>query len=179
MAVVDSEGADAEATVFRPAARVAAADQPVVQAVRCPAGHLNDPAAIACRVCRQRISAQQPMLTPRPSLGRLRLSNGELLSLDRGVIFGRNPELPEGYAGPRVSLIRLSTADDISRNHVEILLDGWRVLVVDLGSRNGTELTRALDQPGQSLQALQQYELEPGMVVSLAPDVWIAYEVTP
>ena len=59
------------------------------------------------------------------------------------------------------------------------MLDGWRVLVVDLGSRNGTELTRALDQPGQSLQALQQYELEPGMVISLAPDVWIAYEVTP
>jgi hypothetical protein len=179
VAVFDSAGADAEATVFRPAARVAAADQPVVQAVRCPAGHLNDPAAIVCRACRQRISAQQPLLTPRPSLGRLRLSNGELLSLDRGVIFGRNPELPEGYAGPRVSLIRLSTAEDISRNHVEILLDGWRVLVVDLGSRNGTELTRALDQPGQSLQALQQYELEPGMVVSLAPDVWIAYEVTP
>lgn len=169
---------DPEATVFRPAKRSAAADQPVIPTVRCPVGHMNDPAAVACRICQQRVPEQQPMLMPRPSLGLLRLSDGEPLPLDRGVIFGRNPEVPDGYTGPRPSLIRLSTADDISRNHVEIRLDGWRVLVVDLGSRNGTELTRPHGRSAYALQPLQEYELESGAVISLAPDVWIAYEVT-
>ena len=41
----------------------------------------------------------------------------------------------------RPHLVRLASAEnDISRNHAEVILEGWHVLVRDLGSTNGTLL---------------------------------------
>jgi FHA domain-containing protein len=171
---------DAEATTYRPAARAgvgAGADQPIIPAVRCPAGHLNDPASAGCRVCGQSIPSQEPVPVPRPPLGRLRLSNGDVVLLDRGVIFGRNPAVPGDRPGPRPSAVKLSSADDISRSHVEIRLDGWRVLAVDLDSRNGTELSGP-NQPPRALVPGRGEELGAGSTIRLAPDVWIVNALT-
>ncbi|BDZ41258.1 hypothetical protein GCM10025865_05570 [Paraoerskovia sediminicola] len=44
-----------------------------------------------------------------------------------------------------------SPEQDISRSHVEIRLEGWHVLVDDLGTTNGTVLHR----PGQPPRRLQ------------------------
>jgi pSer/pThr/pTyr-binding forkhead associated (FHA) protein len=69
-----------------------------------------------------------------------------------------------------------SPENDISRNHVEVVLEGWHVLVRDLGSTNGT--TIAL--PGQVAVRLRpgdQQVIEPGTVITMADEVSVTFEV--
>lgn len=150
---------------------------PMVLAVRCSHGHLSAPHATRCRVCGQDLPTQQPEQTVRPALGHLRMSTGDLVTLDRGVLVGRAPRSSE--TGPRAPhLVRISSPDnEISRNHVEIVLDGWHVLVRDLGSTNGT--TVAL--PGSSpvrVRPGDQQTIEPGTTITLADQASMVFEVT-
>lgn len=172
---------DVDVTVDRSAllaASQAALAGPTVLAVLCPAGHPSPAHAGDCRICHREIPSQQPYNTARPALGVIRLSTGDVVKLDRGVLLGRAPKIngdPTGADRPHV--LRLPSPDnDISRNHVEILLEGWHVLVRDLGSTNGT--TVAL--PGQEpirLRPHDQQVIEPGTVVDLADEVSFTYEV--
>jgi hypothetical protein len=171
---------DAEATVDRSALLAAAPPEagPLVQAVLCPAGHPSPPHAGTCRQCGREIPPQQPFQTPRPSLGVLRLASGDVVSLDRGVLLGRSPKVSADLpVADRPHLVRVpSPENDISRNHVEVVLEGWHVLVRDLGSTNGT--TVAL--PGQVAVRLRpgdQQVIEPGTVVTLADEVSVVFEV--
>src|SRR5262249_53845603 len=101
---------------------------PAVLAVRCPAGHLSPANAGYCRVCRAGIPAQEPVRVARPPLGVLRLSTGDVVALDRGVVLGRAPEGTELPAADRPHVVRLAHAGgDVSRAHVEVSLDGWHV----------------------------------------------------
>ena len=114
----------------------------------------------------------------RPALGVLRLSSGDVVSLDRGVLLGRAPKVSGDPTGPqRPHVLRLASPDnDISRNHAEVLLAGRQVIVRDLGSTNGT--TVAL--PGQEpirLRPNDQQVIEPGTVVTLADEISLTYEV--
>lgn len=150
---------------------------PMVLAVRCSVGHLNAPHATRCRACGQDLPSQQPEQTMRPALGQLRMSTGDVVTLDRGVLIGRAPRAVEtGPSSPH--LVRISSPDnEISRNHVEIVLDGWHVLVRDLGSTNGT--TVAL--PGSSpvrVRPGDQQTIEPGTTITLADQVSMVFEVT-
>ena len=70
-----------------------------------------------------------------------------------------------------------SPGNDISRTHVEVRLDGWHVLVVDLGSTNGTVVSLPGRQP-QLLRAHDPLAVEPGTVVSLADEMSFTFEVT-
>lgn len=147
-------------------------------AVLCPAGHASPPHSSACRVCGRDIPPQQPFQTPRPSLGVLRLPTGDVVMLDRGVLLGRSPKVNADLdAGMQPHLVRVpSPENDISRNHVEIVLEGWHVLIRDLGSTNGTTVTL----PGQlpvRLRPSDQQVLEPGTVITLADEVAITFEV--
>ena len=151
----------------------------MVLAVRCSLGHHNAPHATRCRVCGQDLPTQTPEQTPRPALGLLRLSTGDVVTLDRGVLIGRAPRASAEASGARAPhLVRISSPDnEISRNHVEIVLDGWHVLVRDLGSTNGT--TVAL--PGSSpvrVRPGDQQTIEPGTTVTLADQVSMVFEVT-
>ena len=173
---------DAEATVDRSALLAAQGPQPqagpLVLAVLCPAGHTSPPHAGACRVCERPIPPQQPFQSPRPPLGTLRLSTGDVVTLDRGVLLGRSPKLNADLPpGERPHLVRVpSPENDISRNHVEVVLEGWHVLVRDLGSTNGT--TVALPgQPPVRLRPSDSQVVEPGTVVTLADEVTLTYEV--
>lgn len=152
---------------------------PVVLAVRCAQGHHSAPHATRCRVCGEELPTQQPEPTVRPALGLLRLSTGDVVSLDRGVLIGRAPTAPQGAdAEGAPHLVRVASPDnEISRNHVEVLLDGWHVLVRDLGSTNGT--TVAL--PGSSpvrVRPDDQQTIEPGTTVTLADQVSMVFEIT-
>ncbi|HIZ96987.1 MAG TPA: FHA domain-containing protein, partial [Candidatus Janibacter merdipullorum] len=152
---------------------------PMVLAVRCASGHHNAPHATRCRVCGQELPTQQPEQTPRPALGLLRLSTGDIVTLDRGVLIGRAPRASAEASGARAPhLVRIASPDnEISRNHVEIVLDGWHVLVRDLGSTNGT--TVAL--PGSSpvrVRPGDQQTIEPGTTITLADQVSMVFEVT-
>jgi len=87
----------------------------------------------------------QQTLVPRPGtrppLGVLLLDDGSVFQLDRDYIVGREPGLDATVASGRSRALRI--ADDsgiVSRVHAKVQLDGWRVLVTDLGSANGTRV---------------------------------------
>ena len=120
------------------------------------------------------------MLVPRPVLGVLRLSLGDVISLDRDVVMGRNPRptSPGADGEERPHVVKLPSADgDISRTHLRVTLDGWHVLVTDLNSTNGTLVTL----PGRESEQLrpgQPMPIQPGTVVTLADGIDFRYEVT-
>jgi hypothetical protein len=167
------------------AARTAPPDRigPVVPALICPAGHVNPPSGGVCRRCGAALP-HDPVLVPRPVLGVLRLSLGDVIALDRGVVMGRNPRTDfagagaEAGGGERPHVVKLPSADgDISRTHLRVSLDGWHVLVTDLNSTNGTLVTL----PGRESQQLRPGEpvpIQPGTVVTLADGIDFRYEVT-
>ncbi|GAB1510987.1 FHA domain-containing protein [Actinophytocola sp. KF-1] len=143
-----------------------------VQAVRCPAGHPNPLTAERCRVCRAPVTDREAAEVTRPRLGVLRLSTDpEPIVLERGVVFGREPA---GQADvDRIALRR----PDISANHVEVRLAGWQVLVVDLGSRNGTVVIGP-DGGTAELTPHVPVELRHGTEVVLSDEISFRFEVT-
>ncbi|WP_185994691.1 FHA domain-containing protein [Nocardioides campestrisoli] len=165
-------------TVFRPDHLVAATPADTVDAVWCPSGHLTAPTQPLCRICRSQVAPQHPQRVPRPVLGGLRLATGEVVPLDRPVVLGRRPQpLPSVGEWPHLVTVP-SEHGFVSRMHLHLSLDGWKVVVRDLGSRGGTTLTA----PGQApvrLAGERPYVLEPGHVLTLADTYEVRYEVGP
>jgi hypothetical protein len=124
---------------------------PIIQGVYCKNGHFDDPEALFCAICG--ISMNQQTLVPRPGerppLGVLLLDDGAVFQLDSDYVIGREPSLDGSVAQGKARPLRI--ADDtgiVSRVHARIHLDGWRVLVTDLGSANGTRVLLA-GQPAE------------------------------
>lgn len=156
-------------------AAVSGSDTMVV-GVLCPDGHANPVHATACRICATGLAAQQPVELPRPSLGVLRLANGDVVALERGAVLGRNPRLPQGWTGEQPHLVRIDDPErDVSSQHLEVRLDAWHVLVRDLGSTNGTEVTMPGSEP-VLLRAHEQLSIEPGTRIVLAGVFEVTYE---
>jgi len=150
---------------------------PAVPALICPAGHVNPPNEARCRRCGATLPPD-PVVVPRPVLGVLRLSVGDMISLDRDVVMGRNPKVdfPGTDGEERPHVVRLSGEDgDISRTHLRVTLDGWHVLVTDLNSTNGTLITLPGREPEQ-LRPGQPMPIKPGTVVTLADGIDFRYE---
>ena len=150
---------------------------PAVPALICPAGHVNPPSEARCRRCGAALPPD-PVVVPRPVLGVLRLSVGDMISLDRDVVMGRNPKLdfPSADGEERPHVVRLSSEDsDISRTHLRVTLDGWHVLVTDLNSTNGTLVTLPDREPEQ-LRPGQPMPIKPGTIVTLADGIDFRYE---
>jgi hypothetical protein len=126
---------------------------PIIQGVYCKNGHFDDPEALFCAICG--ISMNQQTLVPRPGerppLGVLLLDDGSVFQLDSDYVVGREPSLDGSVAAGKARPLRV--ADDtgiVSRVHARVHLDGWRVLVTDLGSANGTRVLlpgQPADQP--------------------------------
>ncbi|MEO6712746.1 MAG: FHA domain-containing protein [Mycobacteriales bacterium] len=155
--------------------RADAAVTPLVQAVSCSLTHLNPPEAFRCRICDEFLDQQEPVLVPRPSLGHLRFSTGQVVELDSRVVVGRSPSAERVSAGELPQLVQVeSPAQDISRSHVEVRLDGWRVEVVDLDSVNGTVVALPGRDP-ERLQPGEPYPLVPNAVIDLAGEVTFRY----
>ncbi|MFD1055107.1 FHA domain-containing protein [Terrabacter terrigena] len=164
----------------RNAARNQAFSGPSVLAVLCSAGHPTPPHSDRCRVCGASIPPQEPFTMPRPPLGVLRLSTGDVVTLDRSVLLGRAPKLGEGLAAhDRPHVVKVPSPErDVSRNHVEVILEGWHVLVRDLGTTNGTTVCLPGETPVR-LRANDQQVLEPGSLVSMADEVSFTFEAAP
>lgn len=112
----------------------------------------------------------------RPGVGRIRLSTGQELTLDRPVVVGRKPRVSRvgGASVPRLVSVP-SPEQDISRSHLEVRLEGVSVLVVDLGSTNGSTLLRT----GQLPVRLHPHEavlVVDGDVVDLGEGVTLTFE---
>ena len=152
---------------------------PVVPGLLCPSGHVNPPSGATCRRCGAPLP-HDPVPVPRPVLGVLRLSFGDVITLDRGVLMGRNPRTD--FAGTngeeRPHVVKLPSAGgDISRTHLRVTLDGWHVLVTDLNSTNGTLVTLPGHDP-QQLRPGEPMPVQPGTVVTLAEGIEFRYEVS-
>lgn len=149
---------------------------PQVLARRCGAGHDNPPHAVYCGVCGTKLDASAEQVA-RPTLGRVRLANGELIELDRGVILGRRPQANRVGPGAVPRLVPID-AQEVSRNHIEIRLEEWNVLGVDLGSRNGTLLRRDGQDPVR-LTAHEPIPLRTGDLLDLGEGHTLTFEDIP
>jgi hypothetical protein len=153
-----------------------AAAGPTVLALHCAAGHPNPPQAMRCSRCNALVPPGEPVPVPRPSLGRLRFSDGTVVELDGPRVIGRSPFLQGTYGSELPELVVLQSPEqNLSKNHLEIRLQDWRVYAVDLGSSNGTELTL----PGRDPQRLfpnQPALLEPGCRLVLGSEVTAEFE---
>lgn len=163
-----SQAASAQAS---PAAHSSpAAVGPQVLAVLCEKGHPNATHASSCRICSSPLGSTA-VTVPRPSLGQIVLSTGEEVALDQDIIIGRRPRSSAGVGRQPARLVIVpSPRKQISRSHCELRIDDWDVRLHDLGSNNGTYLTR----PGQAPVRLDENVptvLKPGDVVELGEEV--------
>ena len=163
-----SQAASAQAS---PAAHSSpAAVGPQVLAVLCEKGHPNATHASSCRICSSPLGSTA-VTVPRPSLGRIILSTGEEVALDQDIIIGRRPRSSAGADRQPARLVIVpSPRKQISRSHCELRIDDWDVRLHDLGSNNGTYLTR----PGQAPVRLDENVptvLKPGDVVELGEEI--------
>ncbi len=151
-----------------------AAGGPNVQALVCQVGHPNPLHLSQCRLCSAPVGGP-PVLIPRPSLGRLRLSSGEVIELDRPAVIGRNPKIEGRMESELPQLVKLDIGQALSRSHAMVRLEGWQVLLEDLGSANGTVVTL----PGREARRLRVGEpvlLEAGAIVDLGGGLTATYE---
>jgi hypothetical protein len=150
-----------------------------VHAVLCAVGHPNPPHAHICRSCGDTIdpdAAQSPVVVQRPVLAVLAFSNGTRVPLDADVLMGRNPKVTDTHSGALPHVVKFDdVGPGLSRSHARVVLDGWQMMLEDLGSTNGTEITL----PGQSRRRLRVNEpvmLEIGAVVDLDDDLYFNVE---
>ena len=165
------------ATTHRPA-HLAQSTAPTVLAVSCPLGHLTPPAAPQCRVCHQRVAPQEPRRVDRPPLGGLRLPTGEVVPLDRGVVLGRKPAPADGSTDWPHLVHLPSDHSFVSRQHLQIELDGWDVVARDLDSRGGTTIAAPGREP-QRMRPGDAYVLEAGTVLDMAHVYAVRFETGP
>ena len=146
-----------------------------VLGVTCPAGHGNPTHRTECRVCGQRLTGESVRFA-RPGLGWLHTSAGESIELVQNVLAGRNPRASriQGTVMPRLLPLPHS---HVSGTHLEIRLEGWSVMVADLGSTNGTFLQRS-GQPTVRISETPQL-LQSDDVVQLGHGVDLRFEALP
>ncbi|HEX5858842.1 MAG TPA: FHA domain-containing protein [Microbacterium sp.] len=162
----------------------AAAQAPSAQA---PAGdHDGETISVAqARAMRAATSdppAAEPPVTAllkTPQLGRIHLSTGEVVALDRTVVIGRRPRSTRVSGTELPHLIAVdSPQQDISRSHVEIRPEADSVIVVDLHTTNGTTLLRAGKEPVR-LHPGEQTVVVSGDVIDLGDGITVTFEDLP
>jgi len=146
-AVADAPGETTEAMDAVEPGQAKPATGPLVLARLCPQGHANPPSRTVCWDCGEAITGE-PLEVSRPHVGRMHISNGGVIDLDRTLVIGRQPSVSrvEGGAMPRLIQV-VSSSGDISRSHAEVRVDGWDVLLVDLFATNGTVFVRQGEEP--------------------------------
>ncbi|WP_417234478.1 FHA domain-containing protein [Arthrobacter sp.] len=141
----------------------------------CPQGHANPPTSSSCAQCGQELN-EDPREVPRPSLGRMVISGGEAVELDRPAVVGRQPSVSRSASGsmPRVVQVK-SPSGDISRSHLEVQLEGWHVMLLDLKATNGTMLVRS-GMPPRRLGQGEKLMLLDGDIADLGDGVSLKFE---
>lgn len=160
-----------------PAPAVAAepASGPLVLARVCAQGHANPPTNAQCAACGQELPADA-IQVPRPKLGVMRISTGEVVELDQSLVIGRQPSVSRVQGGGMPRLVQVaSPSGDISRSHVEVRLEGWHVMLCDLKATNGTVLVRQ-GQPPRRLAQNEMAILLDGDIAELGDDISLRFE---
>jgi hypothetical protein len=150
-----------------------------VVSMRCVRGHIGPAFVATCGVCGDAVPPQEPVEIPRPPLGRLVFETGDVVVLDRDVVLGRNPRMPDGHAAASPHLIKLhDPRQEVSAQHLLVCLRDWHVVVTDLGSTNGTEVI-CLDGRRLKLVAGNGTVVVPGTAIVVSEILTIRYEATP
>ncbi|NNC11017.1 FHA domain-containing protein [Planctomonas sp. JC2975] len=99
-----------------------------------------------------------PVVSPAPTAEggfTLRLPDGSSEPIDGMVVVGRAPSVSKMGGGKVPRLVTVDSVEhDISRNHVQLTIEGGTVVVTDLHSRNGTLIAL----PGKTPQKLRAGE---------------------
>ncbi len=138
-----------------------------IEGVLCVSGHFNDPESAACRICGASIG-EEVQRRPRPPLGRLLTQDGREFIVDRPLVVGRSPDHAAGVvAGTAAGVEVPSSETGVSRTHAQLLVDGWAVLVRDLGSANGTYVLPAGISEWFRLEPDHAIQIEHGTVIAV------------
>ncbi|MFP5346750.1 MAG: FHA domain-containing protein [Actinomycetes bacterium] len=116
----------------------------LVDGVLCSRGHFNDPDLPTCVSCGTPIPADQARVRmPRPPLGILVTDGGTIYTVTGNYVIGREADRsPEVLGGHASSLPLRDAARSTSRIHARLTVSGWKVLLTDARSANGTFLSR-------------------------------------
>ncbi|MDN5899837.1 MAG: FHA domain-containing protein [Brachybacterium sp.] len=140
----------------------------------CADDHPNSPERGSCRACGAPLQGS-PRTVARPPLGVVLISGGERFVLDRTAIIGRRPRASRVSGNDVPQLITVpSPQQDISRSHVELRLEGWHVVALDLGTTNGTTLYREGFEPVR-LRPREGMVLYDGDLLDLGDDVHLTF----
>ena len=152
----------------------------IVLSAVCPQGHPNPTNYTVCRVCGAELNRPAKSVAC-PPLGRVVISGGESIELNRPLLVGRNPVADDITSVAEVPLRPLIVASPnqlVSRNHILIDLDAWSVLAQDLGNCNGTVLNRQNEAPVR-LSSANPVLLRSGDVLDLGDGQTLAFENLP
>jgi outer membrane biosynthesis protein TonB len=117
-----------------------------------------------------------PSVVARP-VARLVVSTGEVVDVDRVILFGRAPEARAFASSDQPRLVTVASPNhEISSTHLEIRpgagADHGMAVVTDMGSTNGTVLVQP-GLPPEDLQAGMAVALIPGAILDLGDGVTI------
>ncbi|MCX6464488.1 MAG: FHA domain-containing protein, partial [Pseudonocardiales bacterium] len=142
----------------------------------CSRGHLNDPRSHFCVLCGIRMNERTGVLVigSRPPLGLLVFDDGATYTVDAEYLVGRMPESDERVrSGSLRSIVVEDRSGAVSRVHAEVRVDGWDVVLVDSGSRNGTYIAGPGEPAWTTLPAGQSRRLVPGTRVRLGARTFV------
>ena len=101
----------------------------------------------------------------------LQLPDGAAEPIDGMVVVGRAPSVSKMGGGRVPRLVTVDSVEhDISRNHVQLTIEGGTVVVTDLHSRNGTLIALPGKSP-QKLRAGEPTSVIAGTVIDLGSGV--------
>jgi hypothetical protein len=154
-----------------------------VLARSCNNGHINPPTAANCKKCGATLRGAAHQMQ-RPPLGKMIIADGPegretVHELTRSVLLGRQPSADGLNFDPAPQLVQVqSPSSDISRNHLQVRIDGWHVELVDMGATNGSMLLRAGHSP-RRLARDEAVLLLAGDVADLGDGVSVRFEELP
>lgn len=170
----EAEHAPADAVAHEPAAGTGDHDGATISAAELRALRQQPPAAAD-----ETPTAVLLVADAAASAGRIRMSTGQVVALDRTVIIGRRPRSTRASGANLPHLIAVeSPQQDISRSHLEIRPEGDTVVVIDLHTTNGSTLLRPGADPVR-LHPGEQTIVLTGDVVDLGDGVTVAFEDLP
>jgi hypothetical protein len=142
-------------------------EAPEVEGRLCTNGHLNNPSVGECWVCGAAVGAETAR-GPRPPLGRLTTKDKKSYIVDTNFVIGRRPGMAEDVAAGRARPIEVPDEHhDVSRRHAELNVEGWDLILRDLGSSNGTYYLVAGATDWVRVQPAQPVKIESGTIITL------------
>ena len=151
----------------------------LVAARMCTKGHPNSPHDVRCRLCQEMLDLDQAAITvEQPTLAVIRLPDGSAHPVAGDVVIGRNPTTDAARLDG-ASLIAMQAPSSVSRTHLSVSVDGWRLLVTDCGSSAGSALVIDGEDEPIRLEAWMPHEINGGDRLFLGGPTAISIDEVP